>query len=99
MNKKLKRFDYEVTFKKRETDNEFIAKLWANRKISHLMSEIRFKGDNKELVESVKQLGIEYGIVTPYTSYLVTEQEKELAIVDGAVRSGTGSANQTGTSC
>ena len=58
------------------------------------MSEIRFKGEDKELVESVKQLGIEYGIVTPYTSYLVTEQEKELAVVDDAVRSGAGSANQ-----
>ena len=93
-NKQSKRFEYKVSFKKRETENDFIAKLWANRKISHLMSEIRFKGENNELVESVKQLGIEYGIVTPYTSYLVTEQEKELAVVDDAVRSGAGSANQ-----
>ncbi len=58
------------------------------------MSEIRFKGENSELVESVKQLGIAYGIVTPYTSYLVTEQEKELAAIDGIVRSGAGSAQQ-----
>jgi len=93
-NKQSKRFEYDVNFSRRETENEFIAKLWANRKISHLMSEIRFKGENKELVESVKQLGIEYGIVTPYTSYLVTEQEKELAVVDDAIRSGAGSANQ-----
>jgi len=93
-NKQSKRFEYDVNFSRRETDNEFIAKLWANRKISHLMTEIRFKGENSELVESVKQLGTEYGIVTPYTSYLVTEQEKELAAIDGIVRSGAGSAQQ-----
>jgi Ca-activated chloride channel family protein len=93
-NKQSKIFEYNVNFSRRETDNEFIAKLWANRKISHLMSEIRFKGENNELVKSVKQLGKEYGIVTPYTSYLVTEQEKELAAVEVAVRSGAGSANQ-----
>lgn len=93
-NKQSKRFEYDVNFSRRESENEFIAKLWANRKISHLMSEIRFKGEKKELVESVKQLGIEYGIVTPYTSYLVTEQEKELAVVDDAIRRGSGSFNQ-----
>lgn len=93
-NKQSRKFEYTVHFKRRETDNEFIAKLWANRKISHLMSEIRFKGENKELVESVKQLGLEFGIVTPYTSYLVTEQENELAAVDDAIRRGAGSAIQ-----
>ena len=91
-NKQSKQFEYKVKFSQRETENEFIAKLWANRKISHLMSEIRFKGENAELVESVKQLGKDYGIVTPYTSYLVTEQEKELAVIDNVVRSGSGGA-------
>lgn len=93
-NSSEKSFEYKVNFNRRETENEFIAKLWANRKISHLMSEIRFKGENKELVESVKQIAKEYGIVTPYTSYLVTEQEKELALINNAIRSGEGSVSQ-----
>jgi len=53
--------------------------LWANRKVSDLMMRIRFEGEKQELIESIKQIAAEYGIVTPYTSYLVTEQETELA--------------------
>jgi Ca-activated chloride channel family protein len=83
-------FEYKVSFGGRETDNEFISKLWANRKVANLLSQIRFNGENPELVESVKSLGKEYGIVTPYTSYLVTEQEKELAAVQQGIENGDG---------
>jgi Ca-activated chloride channel family protein len=86
------KFEYKVTFDRRETDNEFISKLWANRKVTHLLSQIRFNGENPELVESVKNLGKEYGIVTPYTSYLVTEQEKEMAAVQQNIMRGSGGA-------
>jgi Ca-activated chloride channel family protein len=83
-------FEYKVSFGTRQTDNEFISKLWANRKVAHLLSQIRFNGENPELVESIKNLGREYGIVTPYTSYLVTEQEKELAAVQQGIDNGEG---------
>lgn len=73
-------FNYKKQFKKRDNTQEFIAKLWANRKVANLMMQIRFNGENPELVESVKALGNTYGIVTPYTSYLVTEQQNELAM-------------------
>lgn len=85
-------FEYPVSFNRRQRDNEFISKLWANRKVSHLMSQIRFNGENPELVESIKNLGKEYGIVTPYTSYLVTEQEKELTAVRQNIIRGEGGA-------
>jgi Ca-activated chloride channel family protein len=81
-------FTYEVNFDRRDSRNDYIAKLWANRKVSHLLNQIRFQGENSELVESIKILGKEYGLVTPYTSYLVTEQEKELAALDNRLRSG-----------
>jgi Ca-activated chloride channel family protein len=86
-NKKMK-FEYEVSFPDRESENEFIAKLWAQRKITHLLEQIRFNGENSELVESIADLGKEFGIVTPYTSYLVQEQERELAQVHDHIRSG-----------
>ena len=76
---KTRTFEYNMELKRRESDNDFVDNIWANRKVSHLMDQIRFNGENKELVESVKALGEEYGIVTPYTSYLVTEQQEELA--------------------
>lgn len=87
-------FDFTKSFPLRESDNDFIANLWANRKVYHLLTEIRFKGENPELVESVKAIGKEYGIVTPYTSYLVTEQQRELQVLANEVAAGTASISQ-----
>lgn len=75
---KTRKFSYEMNFARRESDNDFIAKLWANRKVNYLLNKIRFEGENDELVTSVKLLAEEFGIVTPYTSYLVKEQQEEL---------------------
>ncbi len=85
-----RKYIYSVTFADRENENEFISKLWANRKVHHLLSEIRFNGENPELVESIKSLGKEYGIITPYTSYLVREQQEELAQLNDQVMAGEG---------
>jgi Ca-activated chloride channel family protein len=74
--KKAKRFvlkDQELI--KAEYYN-FLPRLWATRRIGYLIEEIRFQGTNKELVDEVKKLGLKYGIVTPYTSFLVTEKER-----------------------
>jgi Ca-activated chloride channel family protein len=51
----------------------FVARLWATRKIGALLDQIRRSGPLAELVEAVTELSLEYGIVTPYTSYLVVE--------------------------
>jgi Ca-activated chloride channel family protein len=51
----------------------FVARLWATRKIGHLLAQIRRSGPEPELVEAVTALSLEYGIVTPYTAYLVLE--------------------------
>ncbi len=51
----------------------FIPRLWATRKIGYLLNQIRLNGPQQELVDQIVQLSIRYGIVTPYTSYLVTE--------------------------
>ncbi len=56
--------------------NNFLPRLWATRRIGYLLEEIRLHGLNTELVDEVKKLGLRYGIVTPYTSFLVTEKER-----------------------
>lgn len=53
--------------------NNQVARLWATRKVSYLLDQIRLKGDNKELIDEVDRLATRFGIVTPYTSYLITE--------------------------
>ena len=56
---------------------DFLPRLWATRRIGNLLEEIRLHGTNTELVEEIKRLGLKYGIVTPYTSFLVTEKERD----------------------
>lgn len=53
--------------------DDFVARLWATRKVGYLLAEIRRSGPEPELVEAVTELSLRYGIVTPYTSYLVLE--------------------------
>lgn len=70
-------FDYEVPFAAENQEHEFIPRLWATRKIGYLMSEIRLKGEKDELVDEIISLSKEYGIMTPYTSYLVLEKDAD----------------------
>ena len=58
--------------------NEFIPRLWAQRKIGHLLSQIRLHGAKDELVDEVVALSTRFGIITPYTSFLVEEPEMVL---------------------
>jgi Ca-activated chloride channel family protein len=55
--------------------NHHVPRLWATRKVSFLLDQIRLKGENQELLGEVDRLAMRYGIVTPYTSYLITEPE------------------------
>ncbi len=51
-----------------------IDRLWATRKIGYLLSQIRLNGPDQETIDQIVRLSIRYGIVTPYSSYLVTEE-------------------------
>ena len=53
----------------------FIPRLWATRKIGHLMTQIRLHGEKREWVEAVVDLSVRYGIITPYTSFLIEEDD------------------------
>ena len=50
-----------------------LPRLWATRKIGTLLNQVRLKGADQETIDQIVKLSIRYGIVTPYTSYLVTE--------------------------
>jgi len=73
---KEKKFVYEDRFLTESKGNDFIPRIWATRKIGYLMSEIRLKGENKELVDEIIKLSKEHGIMTPYTSYLIVQRDK-----------------------
>lgn len=75
VNKEEKKYIYEGTFPEKSSQNQFLPRLWANRKIGYLLDEIRLHGENDELLEQIKGLSVRYGIMTPYTSFLVLEDE------------------------
>lgn len=66
-------YSISVSFPKHDNDLDFIGRYWAMRQVGTLLKEIRLHGENQELVDEVKELGLEFGIITPYTSYLVVE--------------------------
>jgi Ca-activated chloride channel family protein len=67
------KFTGEASFPALNNDHDFLPRLWATRKIGFLLDQIRLHGDDKELKDTVVELATRYGIVTPYTAYLVTE--------------------------
>ena len=74
--KKEKRFILRDQALDKTDSYRFLPRLWASRRIGYLLEEIRLHGGKDELVDEVKTLALKYGIVTPYTSFLVTEEER-----------------------
>ena len=77
INGKKHEFSNAAKFPKHESDHQFLPALWAQRKVAYLVDEIRLNGEDKELVEEITRLSEKYGIMTPYTSFLVTEDEAQ----------------------
>lgn len=75
MGEKAQTYDYEVNFSKKQTDHDFVAGIWARRKVGFLLDQIRLNGEKSELVEEVVRLAKKFGIATPYTSFLVLPDE------------------------
>ncbi len=72
--KDVKTYKYDdLQFPLLSTENEFLPRLWASRRVGWLVEEIRINGETKEVKDEVVELGTRYGIVTPYTSYLATD--------------------------
>jgi Ca-activated chloride channel family protein len=75
VNGSSQQFIYEDNFFRTSSGDDFIPRLWATRATGHLLRQIRLHGENNELVNSVVNLSIRYGIITPYTSYLIEEDD------------------------
>jgi len=69
------RFNYPVEFTAGNKTYEFTAPLWASRRIGHLLDLIRLYGESDELRDEIVLLARKFGIITPYTSYLILEDE------------------------
>jgi Ca-activated chloride channel family protein len=75
VNGQEREYVYEQAFTADSIEHAFIPRLWATRKVGYLLDEIRLKGEVAELKDEVVRLSKEHGIMTPYTSYLVLEDD------------------------
>jgi Ca-activated chloride channel homolog len=76
----VERFSTRAEFPVREDGNEYIARLWAARKVGDLDRRIRSaRADGagerqvRELVEELRATALRHGILSEYTAYLVQE--------------------------
>ena len=69
-------YENEADFPQRQSDNDFIPRLWAQRKIGYLLDEIRSHGEDNELKDEIIRLSKKYGVITPYTSFLVLPEKE-----------------------
>ncbi len=66
----------KALFADKNTNNDFIPRLWAQRKVGYLLGEMRTSGENNEIKDEIIRLSKKYGIITPYTSFLVLPEEE-----------------------
>lgn len=78
MNGSAVSYTFDLNFPEEETRNAFLPPLWGTRAVGYLLEQIRLRGESKELVDEVVRISKKYGILTPYTSYLIIEDEAML---------------------
>jgi len=54
---------------------DFVPRMWARTRIGRLMEKIRLGGADENSTAEIIKLARTYGIITPYTSYLILEDE------------------------
>ena len=74
----------DVRLPESSTENEFIPRLWAARRVGFLLDEIRLRGESQELKDEATELARKYGIVTPYTAFLIVEDEARRGVAVNA---------------
>jgi Ca-activated chloride channel family protein len=73
-------FEYSLDFT--GGDHTHLASLWAAQKIGYLLEQMRLSGESRELKDEVIRLSKLYGILTPFTSYLILEEDRGVAVQD-----------------
>ncbi len=73
-----------VTFPEKEEENDVLATLWARTRIADLMSQdyngVQNRNAKPEVESAITNLGIEYRLMTQYTSFVAVE---ERVVTDG----------------
>ena len=61
---------------------DFVPRLWATRRIGELLDTVRVEGETAALIAEIRDLGLAYGLVTPYTTFIIAAQTTGAASAD-----------------
>jgi Ca-activated chloride channel family protein len=79
VNGSSKEYSFPVNFAEQDAAHTYLPRLWAMRRIGHLTEVAKDNGDNKEVVDEIIALSKKYGIISQYTSFLVTDPNEQNA--------------------
>jgi Ca-activated chloride channel homolog len=65
---------FGVEFPEMAPDHNFVAPIWARRKVGYLLDQVRLNGESTEVKNELVKLAHDYSIATPYTSILVVPE-------------------------
>ncbi len=68
-----KAYSFPLSIAADETDHTYLPRLWAMRRIGYLTDVAQDNGNTREVVDEIVALSKRYGIISAYTSFLVTD--------------------------
>ncbi|HEY9789932.1 MAG TPA: VIT domain-containing protein [Candidatus Obscuribacterales bacterium] len=74
-----KAYSFPLSFAAEQSSNTYLPRLWAMRRIGHLTEVAQENGDSREVVDEIVALSKKYGIISQYTSFLVTDPNERNA--------------------
>lgn len=77
-----KSYTFPVNFSNEEASHSYLSRLWAMRRIGYLTDVAQANGDTKEVVDEIVALSKKYGIISQYTSYLVTDPSEDARLAN-----------------
>lgn len=80
-----KSYSFPMEFAPEDTGHTYLPRLWAMRRIAHLTEVAQENSENREIVDEIVALSKKYGIITAYTSFLVTDPSENGRLANGPV--------------
>jgi len=89
------RREYAYTFDLEQAGGrDFVPRLWATRRVGALLDQVRVEGETQALVDEIRELGLSYGLVTPYTTFVIEGQTDGAASAENMALYGSAELNQ-----
>jgi uncharacterized protein YegL len=79
-----KSFSFPLNFATTQAGNSHLVKLWAMRRIGYLTEVAHNNAENKEVIDEIIALSKQHGIISQYTSYLVTDPKENGRLANAA---------------